>query len=157
MSTDSKILDELDRDFSPAWRPQPGEKVAGIVTDQTERDGGFGRYPIVTMRQENGEEIALHCFHEVLQGELARIAPKVGDMIGVAYRGKHPERGYHQYRVRRAGGDSGVDWGRYSADTPAAEDTEPAAAEAEPDVRGLEHLPAAQSSRATSSDSDIPF
>lgn len=54
----------------------------------------------------------MHAFHEVLANELARVAPKVGDTIGIVYRGKDPERGYHRYRVR--GEDDGkFDWGSF--------------------------------------------
>jgi hypothetical protein len=105
------IQDELDRDFAPAWKPAPGDKVVGTVTDLTSRDGEYGTYPIVTLNTGDGE-VALHCFHEVLANELARIAPKVGDQLGVKYVGRHPERGYHIYRVRRAG-DESFDWGRF--------------------------------------------
>ncbi len=30
------------------------------------------------------------------------------------YLGKHPERGYHRYRVRRAGASAEVDWASYA-------------------------------------------
>jgi hypothetical protein len=114
MSTDSKsVLDDLDKQYAPAWKPEPGDKVAGIVVDQSEWDAGFGRYPILTLRTEEGE-IAIHAFHEVLQSELARIAPKEGDLLGVKYVGKDPDKGYHRYRVRRSGEGGGVEWSKYA-------------------------------------------
>jgi len=100
--------------FAPAWRPEPGDKLVGNVTELSERDGAFGVYPIVTVRQSNGEELAIHAFHDVLQNELARIAPKHGDEIGVKYEGKDADRGYHRYRVRRAGSDAGLAWSKYA-------------------------------------------
>ncbi len=50
-----QIEADLDRESAPAWRPAPGEKVVGVVADISEREGQFGRYPIVTLRTEAGE------------------------------------------------------------------------------------------------------
>jgi hypothetical protein len=108
----SNLQDQLDAEFAPAWRPAPGEKVVGTVVALDTRDGAFGRYPIVTLNT-GGEEVALHAFHEVLANELARLAPKIGDELGVKYLGQHTEKGYHQYRVRRAGGSGGFAWGEF--------------------------------------------
>jgi len=113
----TSLHEDLDREFAPAWKPQPGDKLVGIVTELSTRDGEYGTYPIVTVRSEKGE-LAAHCFHEVLANELARVAPKVGDHLGIKYAGKHPERGYHMYRVRR-GGDESFDWARFGDTSPA--------------------------------------
>ena len=37
------IHDELDREFAPAWKPQPGDKLVGIVTDLSVREGSTAR------------------------------------------------------------------------------------------------------------------
>ena len=115
-SSRSTLEEQLDTRFAPAWRPEPGDKLVGTVTELTERDGAYGPYPIITLRQEDGEELAIHCFHGVLQSELARIAPKHGDELGVKYSGKDPEKGYHRYRVRRAGDGSVLEWAKYGAE-----------------------------------------
>jgi len=107
--------DALDRDFAPAWRPQPGDKLVGVVIDLSSRTGNFGPYAIITIRDDDGNEWAAHAFHEVLLNELARIARKVGDRIGIKYAGKHPERGYHRYRVQRDG-DGAFDWSKFAGD-----------------------------------------
>jgi hypothetical protein len=109
------VSDRLDRDFAPAWRFEPGGKLVGEVIGLTERAGNFGRYPIVTLRTDNGDEFAVHAFHEVLARNLAQVAPEVGDRIGIKYLGKHPERGYHAYRVERAGGQRGFNWRAYGS------------------------------------------
>ncbi len=111
--------DRLDSDYADAWRPQVGEKVVGTVTALDVREGTYGEYPIVTLDTGNSE-VAVHCFHEVLANELAKIAPKIGDRVGIKYAGKHPERGYHLYRVRRDGDDTEFAWNRFSGDEPAA-------------------------------------
>ena len=75
------------------------------------RDGEHGRYPIVTIREEGGSEFAVHAFHDVLKNELGKIRPEVGDEIGIAYGGKHPDRNYHQYRVASDRSPvAGIDW-----------------------------------------------
>ena len=135
----STLEGQLDTQFAPAWRPEPGDKLVGTVTELTERDGAYGPYPIITLRQEDGEEFAVHAFHGVLQSELARVAPKHGDTLGIKYSGKDQEKGYHRYRVRRAGGDSALSWSKYA---------ESAAAD------GGEQGPADSGER---DDSDIPF
>jgi hypothetical protein len=109
----SNLHDALDAEYASAWRPNPGDKLIGTVTELSEREGSYGCYPIVTVATESGERLAVHAFHEVLANELARVAPKVGDIIGVKYAGKDPDKGYHRYRVRREGGDGGFSWGKY--------------------------------------------
>ncbi len=121
-----KVLqqDPLDRDYAPGWRPQPGEKVRGKLVDlaSRERDDAFGggQYAILTIELDESARIkdgtvddfvAIHALHEVLERELARIRPKLGDELGILYQGKHADRGYHKYRVHRYGdGGGGFDW-----------------------------------------------
>jgi hypothetical protein len=112
----SNLHDALDASFAAAWRPAPGEKLVGTVTELGERDGPYGLYPIITVRQADGSEFAVHAFHGVLQNELARVAPKHGDQLGLKYSGPHPEKGYHRYVVRRAGDDSALSWAKYGAE-----------------------------------------
>ena len=109
------IGDALDRDFAPAWKPQPGDKLVGVITELSSRDGTYGNYPIVTLRDDAGNEWAVHAFHEVAANELARVAPKVGDHIGIKYLGKHPERNYHRYKVQRDR-DAAFDWSKFAGD-----------------------------------------
>jgi hypothetical protein len=124
----NSITDRLDAEHAPGWRPAAGEKVVGTVVALDEREGAYGSYPIVTLNTAEGE-VALHAFHEVLANELARVSPKLGDEIGVKYLGQHAEKGYHQYRVRRADEGSDFNWGRYGAP-------------AEPEAGGTDdHLP----------------
>jgi len=142
----STLHDALDASFAAAWRPAPGEKLVGTVTELGERDGPYGLYPIITVRQADGSEFAAHAFHDVLQNELARVAPKHGDQIGIKYSGKDQEKGYHRYVVRRAGDDSALEWAKYGAE---ARDDD------EPDPRGEPELAAGGTNGG--SDADIPF
>ena len=111
-----------------AWRPDPGDELVGEVVDISERTGDYGRYPILELRTGHDQLAAVHCFHEVLQNELAGLAPQPGDRLRIVYRGRH-ERGYHSYRVRRADGTGGsIDWGRYGdSDDPTHAPAEPRA------------------------------
>ncbi len=144
------IHDALDQDFAPAWRPEPGGKLVGTVTDLSEREGYDGDpYPILTVRTESGE-YAVHAFHTVLRNELARIRPQVGTELGIKYEGKKATgngRGtYHSYRVRSTGG-GGVDWSRYD-DTPVQPTPAPTPAPA---------VPTMQETAASRFGDDVPF
>jgi hypothetical protein len=123
-------------------------EVVGTVTELGERDGPYGLYPIITVRQADGSEFAVHAFHDVLQNELACVAPKHGDQIGLKYSGPHPEKGYHRYVVRRAGDDSALSWAKYGAEARDDDDDEP-------DPRGEPELAAGSTNGG--SDADIPF
>ena len=67
------------------------------------------RSPIVTVRTDDGHDYAFHAFHTVAKGELAKVQPRVGDWIGIAYHGPHPTKGYERYRIviaRYTGGEA---------------------------------------------------
>lgn len=156
--SNATIDDQLDVDYAEAWKPGDGDKLVGIVVDVSERDGTYGAYPIVTLRTAEGDELAVHAFHEVLANELARIAPKPGDEIGVKYLGKHPERGYHRYRVRRSGATAEVSWAKYAGDADSADAAAEPAGVHEPLRTPDEQLEAeAAAVAAEEADDDIPF
>lgn len=93
-----------DTGYAEAWRPEPGDKIAGrVLAIAMGPDMGYGPYPIVTL-DSAGTEYAIHAFHQILRTELARRRPKVGDEIEVTYQGKRsPKSGngnpFHVYRV----------------------------------------------------------
>ena len=92
--------------FPEGWRPEPGDKLIGVVIGLGSRVGEYGEYPIVSVRTDDGQDFAFHAFHTVARGELETLQPKLGDRIGIAYHGPHPTKGYERYRiviVRRAG------------------------------------------------------
>jgi len=113
------LSDRLES-FAEGWRPKPGEKLIGVITevDERESDFGNGRYPVITVASDDGREVALHGFHTVLKGELAKKRPAVGDRIGVAYFGRSGgERPYERYRliVEKPNPEGGVDWDAVAA------------------------------------------
>lgn len=94
-------------DYAPAWRPDKDDPktVKGQVVDVVMGpDFGWGRYPIVTIRQQNGEDLAIHVQATILRSELAERRVGKGDDLEVAYLGKRaPKSGngkpYHVYKV----------------------------------------------------------
>ncbi len=48
---------------------------------------------------EVDERRTFHAFHEVAQRELAKIAPRLGDRVGVRFDGKVPGKNYFAYRI----------------------------------------------------------
>ena len=93
-------------DFAEGWRPEKkGDAVKGRVTSL---DTGYSQwqpngYPIVTIEQENGESVAVHCFHTALSRRLAEVEPAIGDRLGIRYDGKvntkDGKMSYHSYSV----------------------------------------------------------
>ena len=102
--TSSKDIDQqLDREYAEAWRPAPGEKLIGRVVEIGMRNGEFGGYPILTVKRDDGVELALHAFHTVATNELAAAKPQVGEQIAILYRGPlksaDGKSSYHGYKV----------------------------------------------------------
>jgi hypothetical protein len=113
-----KSLDERLDSFAESWKPKPGDKLIGVVTDLNERDNEYGSYPIVTVRTDDGTELAFHAFHTVARNELAKQRPQIGDRIGIAYHGKPKGKTYEAYRiiVERDEQPKQLDWEEYVED-----------------------------------------
>jgi len=97
------LRDELLRPPAEGWRPKPGDVLIGEVVALAEREGFAGlRYPVVEVKTDEGDYVAIHAFHVVLRDELERQRPKVGDRLGVAYHGlvEKGESRYELYRVK---------------------------------------------------------
>jgi hypothetical protein len=98
---------------SGAWKPNTGDTISGRIDDISEHDAGFGRYPILELVTDTSV-VSVHCYHDVLKNELARLAPTIGDSVTITYQGKHPEKNYHRYRVRDGDGHGrGINWSAY--------------------------------------------
>jgi hypothetical protein len=94
-----KLAERLDS-FAEGWRPKPGDKLFGLVTDVDSRESEYHDepYPIITVEAEEGStgdgemiqpgtELAWHAFHTIARREVAKQRPAVGDHIGIAYHG----------------------------------------------------------------------
>jgi hypothetical protein len=108
----------VDREYAEAWKPDPGDKLIGSVVEISQRDGTFGAYPILTVRQDDGTELALHAFHTVVANELARARPEIGERIAIKYIGMKPgsdgRAGYHAYKVAVDRPEPVFNWGAYA-------------------------------------------
>lgn len=95
MPTDTdiqKLFDLVDREII-AWRPSPGDKVGGTLRDITEsNEGDFGSYIILLIESTDGRLWGVHCFHQVLRGDIERRLKRgtlqVGDQIAILYIGE---------------------------------------------------------------------
>jgi len=112
------LTDMLDS-FPEGWRPQPADKLIGVVIGSETRTTDYGEYPIHTVRTDDGRDVAVHAYHTVLRRELEKLQPRVGDRIGIAYHGPHPTRGYERYRVVLVRDTGGGDAEGAASSTPA--------------------------------------
>ncbi len=98
------LAEELERDYPEAWRPKPGDKLVGELVHVEERDGGYGAYPVLTIRDQDGKDWAWHGMHSVARGEVGRLQPRIGERLGVKYLGKLTGKTagttYHGWKVR---------------------------------------------------------
>jgi len=67
-----------DRDTAPAWRPDPGTTMAGEVQGfrmggLPANAGGYGIYPIVIYKLDDGNVVSVHAFHTLLQDQLREL------------------------------------------------------------------------------------
>ena len=91
--------EELEDEPAESWRPKPGDVLVGEVVDidmrATEYDPAV---PVLTVRTDTGEFIAVWAFHKVLRGELKKVSPQPGECLAIRCLEDH-ENGYKQYRV----------------------------------------------------------
>lgn len=150
----------VEDDHAAGWRPNPGDRVQGIVTSVVGVDMGYGTYPVVTIKQADESEVAVHAFHTVLRRELAGIRPEPGDDLDITYLGKKTEggsfgKGYDNYRVRSSKQPNNYDWDRELSDDQRAERREQ---EAEvPIQRADPPAPDFDPAETAAPDDDLPF
>lgn len=113
-----------ESEYAPGWKPEnEGDSVEGKVLRIDVRDDSEGRpYPILTLEDEGGTQVAVHAFHTVLKRELADrlnglpVSEQVGTYFHITYLGRKQGgisgRGYAAYRVRsNRDGTKSFDWG----------------------------------------------
>jgi hypothetical protein len=75
---------------SNAWIPTtPGAQLVGELTDidTVWSDYRESEYPLLTIRDDAGDEWMAHCFRTVLYREILKWKPEVGERVTVTYRG----------------------------------------------------------------------
>lgn len=74
---------------APAWRPEPGDTIVGEVTGlRMGNDTGYGTYPIVVMKREDGTTASVHAFHTLLREQLKDMGCNIGMRIAISYDGE---------------------------------------------------------------------
>ena len=86
--------------WPPAWRPQPGEVLAGVIDRYTvsETPQGFVRTVIVT-EARTGERVSLRLASTSLLALFAQHRPHPGERIDVRYRWRAPDHGYRRWTL----------------------------------------------------------
>jgi hypothetical protein len=92
-----RLIEQVEKEVV-AWRPNPGDKVFGILRDITDSsEGDFGSYPILQIETPNGILVGVHCFHTILRNEVTRKVAKgtlqLGDQIAILYVGQGVAQG----------------------------------------------------------------
>ena len=99
--------------FAPSWRwEKAGDGVEGtvVVINSRINENNPEGYPIVTLRQADGTDIAVHGFATVLKNEINERNPQPGDMFAVLYDGKKTSgsgRQFHAFRFAHQPGKGG--------------------------------------------------
>jgi hypothetical protein len=101
-----------------AWMPEPNTTIKATVVGMSMRDGGYGIYPVITYRKNDGEIINVHAFHQVLRSTLADLKTAPGSEQYITYLGKTQKNNpteeeiktgkdmYHDYDVENVGQDT---------------------------------------------------
>lgn len=121
------FADELEREHAAAWKASAeGDKITGTVveyaTGYSTHPKATGPYPICVVEVRDGDVIvqdgkveeagddarrSVHIFHAALRSQFERMDPKVGDRIGIGYKGKASNRAgdgeYHNFALRVKG------------------------------------------------------
>jgi hypothetical protein len=120
-SSNDALSERLDRDFAPAWRPSPGDKLVGRIVEMNVREQTmYDDYVVVTIRTDDDDEWAVHCLHSVLANEFKRANPQISDLVAVKYNGERQRQNgkgtFHHYRVIKEATDTGNVWDRVATD-----------------------------------------
>jgi hypothetical protein len=91
-------LESMD-DLPEFWTPIPGEILVGSILDYDKYHGQFGPTPIVVVKEEKSGTVYNVRRPAMLDSQFTEKNPPVGARIGIRYFGKHPDKGYHRYKL----------------------------------------------------------
>lgn len=107
-----------DQEYAPSWQREETPEISGRIVQVDSRTNEWGTYPILTLEDEGGTQLAVHCVHSVLRREIARNYDPtsiIGQQIRIKYlgrsvvqSGKFAGREFHNYKV--FGGNRAYDW-----------------------------------------------
>jgi hypothetical protein len=114
------LEDRLESGLPSAWRPDQDDPplLIGKVIEVEVGQSDYGRYPIIVVRLDDGSEKAVHGFHSVLQNELQKTRPNIGERIGIKYLGDVETKpgsrykSYKGYRVKVERESGAFDWAK---------------------------------------------
>lgn len=71
------------------WRPEVDDEVRGILRsiDKGWSDWTGSYYPILTIEQDGGKLVSVHCFHSVLLNRVLQLKPREGEYVGCKFFG----------------------------------------------------------------------
>ena len=130
--------ERLESGLPSAWRPDQEDSplIVGEVVDIQVGTSDYAPYPLIVIRQDDGEEKAIHGFHTVLKNELLKTKPQIGERMGIKYLGEQATKpgskfkSFIGYRVKMDRAAGVFDWNKIGQ--PEVEDEAYQAVEQEP-------------------------
>lgn len=105
-----KRLGDIPDNPPESWIPEIGDSIAGVVVEYSKGETRFGRHPIVTIEDDQGELHAIWLMHKILYDEFQDQRPRPGERIGIRRMsdGGQGSNTYRRYRliVDREGDDA---------------------------------------------------
>ena len=84
----SDRLDEADATYWPGEDKAEGDKLSGVIVERYQRDGDWGPYDVLEIRDAAGDLFAWSAFGTVAKSRIEEKNPQPGDSIGIKYLGK---------------------------------------------------------------------
>lgn len=98
------------REYPPAWKPEPGETLVGVLRERRTADTDDGPVGVLELERQDGSRLSVWLSRYVLREEIDRHDPTIGDALAIAYDGKREGksgREYHAFRVKVESGSKG--------------------------------------------------
>jgi hypothetical protein len=121
------MLGELDRP-KQAWRPNPGDAIAGRVVAMMTAQSEYGAYPLFTLDPgPDSPLVDVHCFHQWLKSDVLRLQVHEGDTVGIKFLDRNGPRESARYRtsVRHTGQGEAYVLGANAAAVPPQQESLP--------------------------------
>lgn len=124
--SERSMLDRLQQESAEGWNPSDGDTLMGVIKSiKASQPNEYGIYPIVTVETDDGNIVAVHCFHTILRTRLLEKRPAPGERIAIRYIGERQtkrddDRSYHNYAVvvdRPTDTEAQATWDAFSDDS----------------------------------------
>lgn len=84
--------------WPPAWKPQPGERLAGRLIRTDTRTTPYGPSGVAIVEDEAGVSWCVY-LSTVLKAAFEEQRPQPEDRVEIQYHGKHESKGYHRHTL----------------------------------------------------------